>query len=168
VLVGNLIGPWKGVYTVEGFDECELEVQMKGMVFFDGDGLEVPDFEWTLEGAEVNSEAADTLADHWNLEELFLEDVWANLYTMDSIKVGGTYILQRPSPTLKLPARVEVIEVCKLRNEIRWQVVCKSRVFTMPGESQYHLMPTCDFYDPSWKDQENDGPRYVLEPVPSE
>ena len=159
----GLIGPWEGVYNVAGFGDCELEVQCKGMVFYDGDqGLEVPDFRWTLEGAEVSEEAAATLVDHWDLEGLFLEDVWANLYTADTVKVGERYRLDRGSPARVLPTVVEVLAVCKLRNEIRWQVVAKD-VHNIMACGAIHLMPVCDFYLPGYAVAEDeDGPRYKL------
>jgi hypothetical protein len=151
--------------AVEVLDGVELEVQCDGVVYCDGDGgLEVSDFTWTLEGAEIPEPAADALADSWNLEELFLEEVWANLYLSGSVKVGGTYeLVRQPYPPL-LPLRVEVLAVCKLRNEIRWQVVARDTRLVLDGG--IHLLPVCDFYDPSWTDQDKDGPRYRLATPP--
>lgn len=160
-----MIGNWETTLCVEGFDGVELEVQMKGTVYYDGDqGIEVDAFEWTLEGAEIPEPAADTLASMWSLEKNFLEDVWENCYRHGDIKVGKLYRLKRPATGLTLPVTVKVLAVCKQRNEIRWDVVVEDQRFPLPGNTGIHLMPTDDFYLPGYgvNDDEEDGPRYRL------
>jgi hypothetical protein len=159
----SIIGHWETTLCVEGFGDCELEVQMKGTVFSEGDGgIDVDAFEWTLEGAEIPEPAATTLADHWHLEEKFLEDVWENLYRQGSIKVGKLYRLKKPG-SWNLPVTVKVLAVCKQRNEIRWDVVVEDQRFPRPGHTGIHLMPVDDFYLPGYAVlEDDDGPRYKL------
>jgi hypothetical protein len=161
----GLIGHWETTLNVEGPGDADLEVQVKGTVFHDGDGgLEVVTFEWTLEGAEIPEPAASTLERVWSLEARFLEDVWENCYRAGDIKVDSVYELRRPVTGHQLPAQVKVLAVCKLRNEIRWQVVCQRVSLGGPEDSKILLMPTCDFYLPGYFSiaSDEDGPRYRL------
>ena len=163
----SLIGPWETTLQVEGPHDAELEVQMKGEVHFVSQdyGLEIENFEWTLEGAEIPEPATSTLASAWSLEEHFLEDVWANIYTRDDIRVGRTYVLVRGAATAHYPTRVEVLAVCKIPNEIRWMVVGKSVALSAAIRGNpVQLFPVSDFYVPGSPDDEC-GPRYRLEPL---
>ena len=139
---------------------------MKGTVFYDGDGgIDVDAFEWTLEGAEIPEPAATTLADHWSLEEKFLEDVWENCYRTGDVKVGKIYKLQRPATGLRLPTTMKVLAVCKQRNQIKWSVVAQDPFIPLDDAKGIHLMPVDDFYLPGYgaMDEDNeDGPRYRL------